>query len=190
MPSAPQKTAQVILESENDYLGALKGNQSGLLTAVEANFQIQQSIHQMNKGHGRIEKRTLSISQCLEGIPDFPGLCTLIRVESERQVHRSSIIEVSYETRYYIASFVDTPLGFAERIRGYWGVENKVHHVRDVTQGEDASRIRTSPLIQIWAVARNLALNLYRHDGFENMAQAQRFAGNSLTTLKRLFRMK
>jgi hypothetical protein len=65
-----------------------------------------------------------------------------------------------------------------------------VHHVRDVTQGEDASRIRTSPLIQIWAVARNLALNLYRHDGFENRAQAQRFAGNSLTTLKRLFRMK
>jgi predicted transposase YbfD/YdcC len=182
--------AQVILESNNDYLGALKGNQSGLLTAVDANLQAQQSIHQMNQGHGRIEKRTVSISQCLEGIPEFPGLCTLIRVESERQVHRASIIEVSHETRYYIASFADTPLGFAERIRGYWGVENKVHHVRDVTQGEDASRIRTSPLIQIWAVARNLALNLYRQDGFENMAQAQRFAGNSLTTLKRLFRMK
>ena len=30
------------------------------------------------------------------------------------------------------------------RIRGYWGIENKVHYVRDVTQGEDRSRIRTN----------------------------------------------
>ncbi len=69
-------------------------------------------------------------------------------------------------------------------------MENKVHYVRDVTQGEDASRIRTSPLIQIWAIARNLALNLYRDNGFENMAQAQRLAGFKLDVLKDLFRMK
>ena len=61
---------------------------------------------------------------------------------------------------------------FGQRIRGYWGVENKVHYVRDVTQGEDTSRIRTKPLPQIMAIARNLALNLYREAGFNNMAQA------------------
>lgn len=49
-------------------------------------------------------------------------------------------------------------------------MENQVHYVRDVTQGEDASRIRTTPLVQIWAIARNLDLNLYRSNGFENMA--------------------
>ncbi len=42
---------------------------------------------------------------------------------------------------------------FGQRIRGYWGVENKVHYVRDVTQGEDKSRIRTKPLPQIMAIA-------------------------------------
>ena len=42
--------------------GALKGNQSGLLKAVETHFQPQQSVQQINKGHGRIEKRTVSIS--------------------------------------------------------------------------------------------------------------------------------
>jgi len=61
---------------------------------------------------------------------------------------------------------------FARRIRQYWGVENKVHYVRDVTQGEDSSRIRTTPLPQILAVARNFALNLYRNNLFDNMAQA------------------
>lgn len=126
----------------------------------------------------------------MAGIPDFPGLQTLIRVESERQVHRATIIEVSTETRYYVASFTDTAQAFADRIRGYWGVENKVHYVRDVTQGEDASRIRTPPLVQSWALARNFALNLYRTQGFLNMAQAQRLAGFSLNILKDLFRMK
>ena len=190
MPLAPKKTAQTILDSGNDYLGALKGNQSGLLKAVETHFQPQQSVQQINKGHGRIEKRTVSISHQLDHIPDFPGLQTLIRVESERQVHRATIIEVSSETRYYVASFIEPAAAFGDRIRGYWGVENKVHYVRDVTQGEDASRIRTPPLVQNWAIARNFALNLYRDNGFENMAQAQRLAGFSLNTLIDLFRMK
>ena len=187
--TAPKKTAQTIVDSGNDYLGALKGNQSGLLSAVSAKFQAQQTVQHINKGHGRIEKRTVSISHDLNGIPDFPGLQTLIRVQAERQVHRATVIEVSTETRYYLASFVETAQAFAERIRGYWGVENKVHYVRDVTQGEDASRIRTPPLIQIWALARNFALNLYRDNDFQNMAQAQRRAGFSLNTLKVLFRM-
>ncbi len=72
----------------------------------------------------------------------------------------------------------------------YWGVENKVHHVRDVTQGEDASRIRMHQLPQIFAVARNFALNLYRSNAFSNMAQAERLCKNGLDTLKAIFRMK
>lgn len=100
------------------------------------------------------------------------------------------MIKTSTETRYYVASFIETASAFANRIRGYWGVENKVHYVRDVTQNEDASRIRTPPLVQIWAIARNFSLNLYRDNGSQNMAQAQRKAGFSLNTLKMLFRMK
>ncbi|MBP5973615.1 hypothetical protein HW132_12925 [Brasilonema sp. CT11] len=55
---------------------------------------------------------------------------TLIRVESERQLLKHTIIEVSRETRYYEDPFLDTPKAFAHRIRGYWDVENKVHYVR------------------------------------------------------------
>lgn len=80
-----------------------------------------------------------------------------------------------------------------QRIRGYWGV-----YVRDVTQGEDQSRIRTKPLPQILAIARNLSLNLYRDAGFDNMAQAyaeryplgQRKCQFSLKHIASLFRMK
>jgi hypothetical protein len=69
----------------------------------------------------------------------------LIQVKSERQVFTHNVIEVTSETRYYISSLSETAQEIAERIRGYWGVENKVHYVRDVTQGEDVSRIRTTP---------------------------------------------
>ncbi|MBD0303333.1 MAG: hypothetical protein ICV85_14525 [Tolypothrix sp. T3-bin4] len=51
----------MIVESGNDYLGALKGNQSGLLSAVKANFCAEQTFEQINKAHGRIEKCTVSI---------------------------------------------------------------------------------------------------------------------------------
>ena len=105
-------------------------------------------------------------------------------------MHRADIVEVAHDTRYYVASFIDSVQAFAQRIRGYWGIKNKVHYVRDATQGEDASRIRTSPLVQNWVLARNFALNLYSEHGFENMAQAQRWAGFGLSTLKSLFRMK
>jgi predicted transposase YbfD/YdcC len=94
------------------------------------------------------------------------------------------------QVRYYISSLNETVEQFAKRIRDYWHVENKVHYVRDVTQGEDASRIRVQPLPNLFALARNLALNLYRQQGFDNMAQAQRRAGFGLEQLKHLFRMK
>ena len=92
-------------------------------------------------------------------------------------------MEVTTETRYYLSSLRASAKEFGWRIRGYWGVENKVHYVRDVTQGEDHSRIRTIPLVQTFALARNFALNLYRSKDFENMAQAQRLCSFGLETL-------
>jgi predicted transposase YbfD/YdcC len=114
----------------------------------------------------------------------------LIRVESERQLIKGGLTIVMTEVRYYIASFKLKAKEFAQRIRGYWGVENKVHYVRDVTQEEDKSRIRTTPLPQIFAVARNFAINLYRDNLFNNMAQAQRQCSFGIDTLEQLFRMK
>ena len=157
---------------------------------MQKNFTPLDSVQDICKAHGRIEKRTVSISRVTEGIREWPGLKTLIRVNSERQVIKAQVIEISTETRYYISSLNTNVQELALRIRGYWGVENKVHYVKDVTQGEDRSRVRTTPLVQTLAIARNFALNLYRSHQFENMAQAQRLCSFGLDTLKALFRMK
>lgn len=58
--------------------------------------------------------------------------------------------------------------------RGHWGIENRVHWVRDVTLGEDASRIRTESAPEVMAGLRNAAISLLRLRGVSNIAEALR----------------
>lgn len=134
----------------------------------------------------RIEKRTVSIAYLDRELPEWLAARTIVKVKSERQLK----YKTEFSTRYYICDLQESASKFYQRIRGYWGVENKVHYVRDVTQEEDKSRIRIEPLPQVMSVARNLALNLYRDAGFNNMAQAQRKCRYGLDRILSIFRMK
>lgn len=175
------------METGNHYLAAVKGNQPKLYQFVQEQFVPLETFEQVNFCHGRLEKRKVSIYYPKFGsFPDWPALATIIRVEAQRKLRD----KIEKETRYYISDLQESAEVFAERIRGYWGVENCVHYVRDVTQGEDQSRIRMGSLPHIWAIARNLAINLYRDAGFTNMAQAQRNFTFGLKHLLTLFRMK
>ncbi|MEH1838824.1 MAG: hypothetical protein V7L20_08660, partial [Nostoc sp.] len=49
------------------------GNQPGLFQDVTTKFLPEFSHEQINKGHGRIEKRSISICQKLDGIRFWPG---------------------------------------------------------------------------------------------------------------------
>ena len=194
MRSTPKKTCEQIIDSGNHYLGALKGNHGNFFKTIESNFQSEEHINSVEIGHGRVERRTVSLCRTLDWFPQasqWSGLRTIIKVTSYRHLFKGQYLFIKEPaTRYYISSLEESVESFARRIREYWHVENKVHHVRDVTQGEDASRIRVQPLPNNFAIARNLALNLYRDHGFANMAQAQRKAGQGLDLLKSLFRMK
>jgi hypothetical protein len=61
-----------------------------------------------------------------------------------------------------------------EAWRGHWAIENRLHWVRDVTMGEDASRIRTEAGPQVMAGLRNAAISLLRLSGVTNIAEALR----------------
>lgn len=175
-------------------MAAIKGNHAHFFEAIQQHFQADSQTHTVERGHGRLERRSVSLWQTLDELPykaEWAGLKSVIRVTSYRHRLKDGYILIGKPTtRYYISSVDESVEDFAQRIRDYWHVENKVHYVRDVTQREDASRIRLHPLPNIMAVARNFALNLFRDQGLENMAQAQRRAGFGLTFLKSLFRMK
>ena len=75
------------------------------------------------------------------------------------------------EVAWYVASASGpSAVAFGHIIRNHWGIENRNHHVRDVTYGEDKSRIRNNP--GVFARARSFALNILRHNGVENVAHA------------------
>ena len=183
----------------------------GSFKALKLNFHAEAHVHSVETGHGRVERRTVSLCRDIESLPNadqWAGLKTIIKVTSYRHILKGQhILSNQPAVRYYISSLGEPVEAFAKRIQDYWHVEkrcdpaslcgarecaprHKVHYVRDVTQGEDASRIRVQPLPNNFASARNLALNLYRDYGFDNMAQAQRKAGQGLDLLKSLFRMK
>ena len=61
-------------------------------------------------------------------------------------------------------------------IRGQWEIENKVHWVRDVTYGEDASQTRTGNAPRTMASLRNLAIAALRQAGHTNVAKGLRWA--------------
>lgn len=63
--------------------------------------------------------------------------------------------------------------------RGHWGIENKLHWVRDVVFDEDRCRIRTNHGSQQLAIARNTAIAVCRANHGPEIAAARReFAWN------------
>jgi hypothetical protein len=101
---------------------------------------------------------------------DVGQVCQLTRTTTEGG---ATTIEVAYAITSVPRSQAD-----AQRLlawwRGHWGIENGLHYVRDVTFGEDASRIRTRSAPENMATVRNAAIGLLRRLGESNIAAALR----------------
>ena len=70
--------------------------------------------------------------------------------------------------------------------RNHWTIENRLHWVRDVTFGEDHSRVRTQNAPQVMASLRNIAISLLRLACANNIAKALRYCRDRLRTALRL----
>jgi Transposase DDE domain len=127
----------------------------------------------LEKGHGRRERRTLSVTTALNEYLDWPGIGQVGRIESV--VERDG--KCTEETRFFITSVprvVTGAEGLLRWSRGHWTIENRSHYVRDVSLGEDASRIRKGSGPEVMAALRNLAIGLLRSTGASNIAEAMR----------------
>ena len=93
----------------------------------------------------------------------------VIRVE--RQVSVFDTKEKTYKDRnevaVYISNYKVSAAQANDLIRKHWFIENKDHHVRDVTLREDESRIRVVP--ENISTIRSFALNILRKNKIENI---------------------
>jgi hypothetical protein len=99
-----KRLAQTILDEKGDYVFPVKENQSKLYKNIQSLFapeypkpgfgKIQTDFLQtqkVNKGHGRIEKRTLTTSEMLNAYAAWPGLAQVYRLEREFQWWRQGV---------------------------------------------------------------------------------------------------
>jgi predicted transposase YbfD/YdcC len=73
-----------------------------------------------------------------------------------------------------MASAPDTPARLLDKNRAHWGIENRLHYVRDMTYDEDRSQVRTASRPQAMATIRNLAISILRIAGARNLAKKTR----------------
>lgn len=173
-----RQLCQRVVDYGGDYLFIVKINQRDLYNDIKLCFDRPvvdwPYVYAENEDwHGnRLEIRRLWVTDALMRYLDWPGHRQVIKVESTRCIKGKETTQV----RYAVTSLgPDVPpdklLGF---IRGHWGIENRVHYVRDATMGEDASQVRTGAAPQVMATVRNVAINLLRLLGAQNIAHAFR----------------
>lgn len=93
---------------------------------------------------------------------NFPGLRLLARVDCE--VRRSGAV-LSRETRYFACSLDPGRTSAAELlrlIRGHWGVENSLHHIKDRWWDEDRHYTKAVRVGEGIAALRSAAVSILR----------------------------
>lgn len=127
-----------------------------------------------DRGHGRDEIRSIT---CTPHVTDlnFPGVYQAFAITREVFDLHGNPLRKRSETVYGITSLTTYQANSADVLafnRGHWGIENRAHHVRDVTFDEDRSQVRTGSSPQIMATMRNIAISLLRLAGWTNIKQA------------------
>lgn len=127
-----------------------------------------------DKGHGRIESRTVKLTTVGAGI-GFGHARLAIQLTRRRRSQTSGRCHT--ETVYAVTDLTWADIRadqIADAIRGHWGIENRLHWIRDVVFAEDHSQIRTGAGPTVMATLRNLAVSLHRLTGATNIAAACR----------------
>jgi predicted transposase YbfD/YdcC len=177
-----------VVRAGGDYIWTVKENQPKLLQDIETLFGPEacapgfspthkdfETAETCEKGHGRIEWRTLTASSMLKGYVEWPCAEQVFRLQ--RRFVRIRDGKVEQETTYGVTSLTAQQASatrLLQSVRQHWGIENGLHYRRHETFREDRCRI-TGQGAHAMAVINNLVLALLRRRGVTNMPDARRY---------------
>lgn len=183
-----RKLSRQIVEADGDYVFPVKDNQPQLLHDIQTVFVPEPCLkgfspapkdlrvaETLEKGHGRLERRTLTVSGDLKGYVDWPYAEQVFRLE--RTFTRLNTGQLSQVVVYGISSLTASEADAARLLaitRGHWGIESGLHYRRDVTFREDRSRVRTGQAPQMLAAINNLVLGVLARLGYTGAPEARR----------------
>jgi len=159
------------------YLFTVKKNQPRLYRQLKAlpwaRIPVQDETG--TRGHGRYDIRRLQAVTCTGALAlDFPHAVQALRIRRRRlnlSTGRWSTVTVYAITNLTAAQA--GPAELADWLRGHWAIE-VLHHIRDTTFREDASRLRTANAPRVMATLRNTVISLLRLTGITTIAKALR----------------
>jgi predicted transposase YbfD/YdcC len=175
----PDAAEFLVADKQAHYLFCVKANQPTLLARCRRLpwHRVPVADRTRNRGHGRIEHRTLKA----------------VTVQHFGFSHAAQVLQVTRKTRalrtrrwrtmtvYAVTSLTHAqarPARLADLLRGHWAIE-ALHHLRDVTFGEDTSQVRTGAGPCVMACLRNLVIGVLSRAGPVNLAaELRRHARN------------
>ncbi len=182
-----KKTLQLMLESENDYVVAVKRNQARLHRQVESIVThckaLQSPLTIQEQQRGRLETRRVSVFSAA-GIDTerWSGVNTIVCVDRHRQYQG----KCTTHRAYYISSVSASPKAWMKTIRGHWSVENRLHWCKDVVLNEDGTYGREPNALLNTSVFRSITINLLRINGFDSLKSALRELANQIPQIFKL----
>jgi len=196
------------------WILTLKDNQPGMYAAADAHLRDDEPVLYATSevSHGRHEVRTIRLTS---QVPDLigerlPSTEQLMLIERYRHpAHgrdaaaacraagddapvacaRACDAKLSCETVLAVTALTPAQAGPAfllERNRDHWAIENGLHYRRDVTLGEDASRLRAGKSWRVFASLGNLTVSVFNRAGHHNHAAARRDLAWDRTGLRAL----
>ncbi len=177
-----------IVEAGGDYVWTVKENQPQLESDIAVLFGPEPctpgfspcekdfaTATTCDKGHGRLEWRTLTASSMLQGYVNWPYAAQVFRLERRSVRIRDGLVtgKVTYGVTSLTAEEA-SPARLLQIVRGHWGIENGLHYRRDDTLHEDRCTLKEQGA-HAMAVINNLVLGLLRRCGVDNVPDARRY---------------
>ncbi|WP_238161102.1 ISAs1 family transposase [Kribbella antibiotica] len=177
-------TAQQITTAGGAYVFTVKANQPKLLAACKnLPWKDVPSHTSTSRGHGRKATRTIKVTTAPAWV-EFAGATQFAQVRRTVTRNGKKTVEIVYLITS--ADHQAPPATLAAWVQAHWGIENRLHRIRDVTYDEDRSEARTGNSPQVMATLRNTAISLLRLTGAENIAQRLRHHARNPETILNL----
>ncbi len=174
--------ARYLREHGGHYVLVAKGNQPKLYAALDELpwTTIEIGHREQDNGHGRRDVRVLKVIDLADPAHAhhrvrFPGARQAFLIERYRHFPDGTTTAAAILGITSLPPDHAGPAELANIIRGHWHIE-ALHHIRDVTFNEDASRIRAGAAGHVMAVLRNLVISLLKRAGYHNIAEGRRAA--------------
>jgi len=187
MQVIPKKTIKEIVDSGNHYVAQVKRNQPRLFQGIEQIIMNQCPLdfyeYQQRIKGADVTWSVLVYEAHVGAVhKDWSNLKRIVQVHKRVEKQKS----ITTNQRFYISDLTnDNARYYYKGIRQHWGIENRLHWVKDVVHKEDKNRIRIKNGPINMSIFSAIAINIHRKNGNDSITEGQiKFCCNLRRTLK------